>query len=169
MIAYRGQAQRQTVGEGSTRRQSRFWVALPVAAIALVCLIATAGDGYPARAALVAPVAARISDIPSHARTYRASLITSADPIELGRPLAVTLEIRTAANAPVEGALLTVESWMPDDETAGVARPWAIAELGGGLYRVDGIRFDSRGWWNVRLRISTTAATDSLAFNLVLR
>jgi hypothetical protein len=134
-----------------------------------LCLIASADDGFPARAAWVTPVAARLSDIPSHNRVYRASLITSADPIELSRPLTVTVEIRTAANAPVEGALLALESWMPDDETMRVAHPRGIAELGRGVYRVDGLRFDSRGWWNLRLRISAAGVTDSLAFNVDLR
>ena len=96
-------------------------------------------------------------------------MITSSDPIELARPLTLTVEVRTAADAPVEGALLALESWMPDNENVSVARPRAIAELGRGFYRVEGIRFDSRGWWNVRLRISTPGVTDSLAFNLVLR
>jgi hypothetical protein len=79
------------------------------------------------------------------------------------------VEIRTAANAPVEGALLALESWMPDDETMSVAHPRGIAELGRGVYRVDGLRFDSRGWWNLRLRISAAGVTDSLAFNVDLR
>ena len=149
--------------------RARFSLAATGAAIALLCLIATADDGFTARAAWVTPVAASVSDIPSHSRAYRASMITSSDPIELARLLTLTVEVRTATDAPVEGASLALESWMPDDENVSVARPRAIAELGRGFYRVEGIRFDSRGWWNVRLRISTADVTDSLAFNLVLR
>jgi hypothetical protein len=57
---------------------------------------------------------------------------------------------------------------MPDDETMSVARPRAIAEIGAGFYRVEGLRFDSRGWWNLKLQISAEGMTDSLAFNVVL-
>ena len=149
--------------------RARFSLAATAAAIALLFLIGSADDGFTARAAWVTPVAARLSDIPSHHRVYWASMITSPDPIELKRPLTFTVEIRTAADAPVEGALLALESWMPDDEKVSIARPRAVAELGGGFYRVEGLRFDSRGWWNLRLQIAAAGMTDSLAFNLVLR
>lgn len=137
-------------------------------ALGAVWLIASATESVAARPAFVTPTAAMLADIPSHDRAYRASLIPSPGPIGWDRPLAWTVEIRTAAGAPVTGAALALESWMPDDERPSAERPRETAELGAGRYRIEGLRFDRRGWWNVRLRVSDAGVTDSLAFNLVL-
>jgi hypothetical protein len=169
MLAYQAQPQRRRVADSSRVRRAQFSLAATAVAIALLCLIFSAEYGFPARAAWVTPVAASLSDIPSHNGVYRASIIGSPNLMELGRPVALTVEIRTVADAPVEGALLELESRMPDDESVSVARSPAIQEIGGGLYRVEGLRFHSRGWWNLKLQISTRGMTDSLAFNLVLR
>jgi hypothetical protein len=115
-----------------------------------------------------APPLALLTDVPSHNGAYRASMTPSSGAIRGNYSLTWTLDIRTAAGAPVESASLALEGWMPDNETAGVIRPRTPAGLGDGRYRVEGLRFDSRGWWNVRLRISAAGVTDSLAFNLVL-
>jgi len=40
----------------------------------------------------------------------------------------------------------------------------ALEDRALGHYRVDGLRFDRRGWWNVRLNIAVPGGTDSLAF-----
>ena len=169
MPRYSKHAQRQRTPHRSTRRRSQFSFTITGTAIALLCLIASANDGFTARAASVAPALAVLSDVPSHNRVYRASMIPSPDPIERNRSLTWTVEVRTGADTPVEGALLMLESWMPDDRTVSVARPSAIADVGGGFYRIEGLRLDSPGWWNLRLQISAAGTTDSLAFNLVLR
>jgi hypothetical protein len=134
-----------------------------------VGLFATADVGFTARAALVTPVAAHLSDVPSHNRAYRASLLIPPAPIELDRPLTWTVEIRTADNAPVESASLALESWMPNETQAPVAQARAIAALGHGAYRIEGLRLNARGWWNLKLRISAAGVTDSLAFNMILQ
>ena len=108
----------------------------------------------------------RIADVPSHNERYVASLVPSSTPPHLGQPLELTLVIRNAAGISQEHASLLVESWMPDDSASG-SRSYATRELGAGRYRVEGLRFDRQGWWNVRLRVAAAGATDSLAFNLV--
>ena len=167
MRAYDQPVQRHHLGD--TRRRVQLSFVAIGAAIALLSLIGSADEGFPARAPSVTPVVARLTDIPSHNGGYRASLITPSDTIELDRPQTLTVQIRTATGAPVEGALLALESWMPNDESVRVARPRAIAELGGGVYRAEGLPFGARGWWNLRLQIASAGVTDSLAFNLVLR
>lgn len=169
MVAYQASTQRKRVADTSALRRRVVSLIVTGVVIALFGLFASAEDGFTARAGWVTPVAASLSDIPSHNGSYRASIIGLPEPIELGRSLALTVEIRTAADAPVEGAVLALESWMPDDETVSVARSGAIQEVGGGLYRVEGLRFASRGWWNLRVQISTARLTDSLAFNVVLK
>ena len=115
----------------------------------------------------VKPTLTRLANIPSHNRVYRASLLPTAGAVLLHRDLRWPVEVRTAAGQFVEGAALDVECWMPDEPTVPTVRPRAVAVTGGG-YRIEGLRFDRRGWWNVRLRINSPAGTDSLAFNIVL-
>jgi hypothetical protein len=155
------------MSQQSRQRKTCRWVRRS-ALSAAIFLIAGATAGVAARPSSVAPAVALLSDIPSHDRAYRASMIASPDAIALDRRLTWTVEVRTASGAPVQGAALALESWMPDDSTAGMAHPRATWELGGGRYRVEGLRLNRRGWWNVKLRISSAAGTDSLAFNLVL-
>jgi hypothetical protein len=179
MIRYSIDGKRTAPGR-ARRRMPASAVAVAVGvAVASLWLVASAEDGSAARGAPLATAAppataapavvARLADISSHDGLYRATMVLPPGPIGRDRPLASTLEVRTARGAPVEGAALALESWMPDDTTVVAPRPRATAELGGGRYRIEGLRFDREGWWNVRLRISGAAGTDSLAFNLVLR
>jgi len=158
---------------GRSRQARRQWafisVATIVVAVASMWLITTSAEGSVSHPRFTTPVAfARLADIPSHNRLYRATMIPSPDPIALDRTLSWTVEVRTAAGTPVEGAVLELESWMPDSEGVSAPRPRVTANEGAGRYRIDGLRFDRRGWWNVKLRISAPAGTDSLAFNLIL-
>lgn len=118
------------------------------------------------RSATSAPVFTRLENIPSHNGSYRASLVPSTTPPRSGVPLDWSLTVTTAAGAPVTGAAISLDSWMPDDEAGGTRR-YVTRELGNGRYRVEGLRFDGPGWWNVRLTVAARATTDSLAFNLV--
>lgn len=169
MIGYQARTERTRPFDRTTRQRMKVSLVTTSVAIAALLLIASADDGFPARRASLTPVVATFSNVPSHNGAYRASMIPSPHAIEPNIPLVWTVEIRTAAGLPVEGASLALESWMPDDESVSVTRPRTTAELGGGRYRVAGLRFGGRGWWNVRLRVSGAGVTDSLAFNLVLR
>ena len=109
----------------------------------------------------------RRSSVPSHNGVYRASLISQSDERRGRDAGAWTVEVRTASGTPVEHATLAVESWMPDHERSAAAAARVTGSLGDGRYRVEGLRLDARGWWNVRLTVAAPAGTDSLAFNVV--
>ena len=169
MIGYQARKQGKRAFDRTTRQRMRVSLVATSAAIAALLVITSADDGFPARRAPLTPVVATLSNVPSHNGVYLASMIPSPDAIDPDTLLTWTVDIRTAVGLPVEGASLAVGSWMPVDESVGAARPRTTAELGGGRYRVAGLRFGGRGWWNVRLRVSGAGGTDSLAFNLVLR
>ena len=103
----------------------------------------------------------KLSNIPSHNGVYRASTTASANS-------QWTIEIQTASGMRVPNASLTLESWMPDDARIVAGHP-RVSELAEGRYRVDGLRLDRPGWWNIKLAISAASGTDSLAFNVVRR
>ena len=46
--------------------------------------------------------------------------------------------------------------------------PQATDYLGGGQYRIDGIKFSMTGWWTLHFNISAKAGSDSVTFNVVL-
>jgi len=42
------------------------------------------------------------------------------------------------------------------------------ADLGGGTYQVEGMRFQMGGWWNVTFTIEADGVQDSVTFHLKL-
>jgi hypothetical protein len=104
----------------------------------------------------------------SHDGLYRAGVVHRAGALRPGSAQSWTVRITDAAGAPVLGARLQASAWMPAAGKRSDALPLSAAELGGGRYRIDGLRLSAGGWWNVPVRISANGRTDSLAFNLVL-
>ena len=136
--------------------------------VAIASLIAIPSDRASARSTRASTAEfSRLADIPSHNGVYRASLVSSSDAAGQLESRVWTIAVETAIGAPVVDATLALETWMPDDDAAHATRPRVTGYLGDGRYRVEGVRFDQRGWWNVRLEIVAPGGTDSLAFNLV--
>jgi hypothetical protein len=102
---------------------------------------------------------AALLDIPSHNGRYRASMSPSQG--------GWTVQVRTPDGAVVDGALLALEGWMPDDSSVAPVRATKVESRGGGRYRVARMELDRAGWWNVRVQIASARGTDSLAFNFI--
>ena len=104
-------------------------------------------------------VPAQLDNVPSHNRLYRASL----------RPFGNewTLRLETSNHEPVSGATLVMHPWMPEAPTVNAHRPLVIADRDG-VYRVEGLRLDRPGWWNMKLEVTSAGKTDSLAFNIIM-
>jgi hypothetical protein len=108
---------------------------------------------------------AQVNNVPSHNRHYRASLrpeLTAAGQIADWRVLIETPDGKVPASPTV-----VMQSWMPEAPSVVGDQPTAFY-LGDGVFRVDGLRFDRAGWWNVSVTISNVGVTDSLAFNLIV-
>jgi hypothetical protein len=167
--------QSKPIDAGARRWRTRLSAASVVVAVvvAAVWLMVNAPDGAAARSDSVAidsgsgATFSRLSDIPSHNGAYRASMILARHDVSRNRATSWTVEVRTASGAPVGDAALSLESWMPDDDRVGTVWPRVTSYVGDGRYRIEGLRFDRHGWWNVRLQISAAGGTDSLAFNLI--
>jgi hypothetical protein len=142
----------------------RLWI--PLTALALIVTAFTwarpRAMEISGPAVLKRAVVARVTDIPSHNRLYRASLALTSDSIW-------TLQLRSITGAPITNAAVAMDAWMPDAEQHAHIAPTASEYLGAGAYRVRRLAFDRTGWWNVRVQVSAAGRTDSLAFNLVLR
>ena len=109
---------------------------------------------------------AQLDNVPSHNRRYRASLLpsqyaTDRDGIEW------KLRLETSDREPISSASLVMQAWMPEAPAVNEHQPRVIADGGVG-YRIEGLRLDRPGWWNLKLRVTHARITDSLAFNLIL-
>lgn len=78
------------------------------------------------------------------------------------------LTLKTASGAPVENAAIDVSGGMPKHMHGLPTSPQATDYLGEGQYRIEGLKFTTSGWWQLRVAISAAAGSDTVAFNVVL-
>ncbi len=78
------------------------------------------------------------------------------------------LHIETADGKPLEGAEILVDGGMPQHGHGLPTRPEVTADLGGGDYRVEGMKFQMPGYWEVRFNIRADGQADAVTFNLIL-
>ena len=76
--------------------------------------------------------------------------------------------LKTAAGAPVEYAAIDISGGMPQHNQGLPTSPQATDYLGQGRYRIEGLKFTTGGWWQLRLAISAAAGSDTAVFNVVL-
>jgi hypothetical protein len=76
------------------------------------------------------------------------------------------LTIKDPAGTPVNDAMVTVVGDMPEHGHGLPTQP-EITKIGaGGLYRIDGMKFQMPGWWVVTISIMANGVHDSVSFNL---
>ena len=109
---------------------------------------------------------AQLDNVPSHNRLYRASLRPSQNTTN-GDGIEWKLRLEKSDREPVSGASLVMQAWMPEEPALKEYRARAIAD-GDGVYRIEGLRLDRPGWWNLKLRVTHAGMTDSLAFNIIM-
>ncbi|MFZ1681293.1 MAG: FixH family protein [Rhizobiaceae bacterium] len=76
--------------------------------------------------------------------------------------------VSLADGTAVEGATIAVDGGMPQHGHGLPTAPKVTADLGGGRYRIEGVRFNMGGWWVFRLAIEADGKSDTVEFNLVL-
>lgn len=80
--------------------------------------------------------------------------IPSGSP-EINRMHSWILHIETADGATVEGAKVVVEGGMPKHDHGLPTKPRVTEELGDGDYKLEGMRFHMRGYWEISVTIAT--------------
>lgn len=99
---------------------------------------------------------------------YVGTLEPGSAPIPVGTMQSWTVSVTTPDGQPVEHAALSIDGGMPQHGHGLPTEPRVTEELGGGRYRIDGMKFNMPGWWTITLEISGAAGTDSATFNLTL-
>ncbi|HJQ39953.1 MAG TPA: FixH family protein [Thermoanaerobaculia bacterium] len=80
----------------------------------------------------------------------------------------IEVTLKDAKGQTVDGAAITVDGGMPQHGHGLPTRPRVTKALGGGVYVIEGVRFNMGGWWEFKLAIGGTAGTDTVTFNLSL-
>ena len=138
----------------------------------LLPLLLMTGCGAPAGEPGDNAPAANLDDsttVTSEKGIFRATYRSDLDPVAINELHAWTLHVETAEGAPVEDATITVQGDMPEHRHGMATQPQVTQHLGGGDYRVEGMRFQMGGWWTVTFAISAGDQQDTVTFNLQLR
>ncbi|HNP36225.1 MAG TPA: FixH family protein [Woeseiaceae bacterium] len=150
---------------GNVRHRHRF---LATMLGSIIVLIATVG--YTASSHNISrPASKEFGQGPrvSLGRNYMATL-EAAQPLRLRKMQTVRVRIEDVAGHPVDGAGITIDGGMPQHGHGLPTRPRVTRNLGGGIYEIEGVRFNMGGWWQFKLAISGPAGDDSVTFNLDL-
>jgi hypothetical protein len=99
---------------------------------------------------------------------YIGKLEPSASPIPVGTIQTWIVAVTTRDGQPLEHAGLSIDGGMPQHGHGLPTEPQVTEELGGGRYKVEGMKFNMPGWWTITLEVSSSAGTDSATFNLTL-
>ncbi len=99
---------------------------------------------------------------------YRAEIRPDGDSIPQRKLHRWYLTVTTADGAPVDSAAITVDGGMPQHGHGLPSVPKVTRPLGDGRHLVEGMKFNMRGWWVLKVRVAARAGTDSVTFNLDL-
>jgi hypothetical protein len=105
---------------------------------------------------------------PTEHGLYVGTLEPGVSPIPVGTMQTWTVGVTTPDGTPLEHAELSIDGGMPQHGHGLPTEPQVTEELGGGRYKVEGMKFNMSGWWTIRLEVTGPAGTDSATFNLTL-
>jgi hypothetical protein len=100
-------------------------------------------------------------------KVYTATL-QPREPLRVRRLQSVPVMITDAQGRPVEQAAITIDGGMPEHGHGLPTQPRVKHALGGGMYEIEGVRFNMGGWWELKLAIDAAAGADTVTFNLSL-
>ncbi len=106
----------------------------------------------------------------SEAGLYRGTIRPQGDSIPQGRLQRWTLHLETAGRTAVavDSATIVVDGGMPQHGHGLPTKPVVTRHTGNGDHIVEGLKFNMRGWWVVKFRVTSASGTDVLVFNLEL-
>ena len=141
---------------------------LPFALLALLLLL-LAACGAPAT-----PVVSPAIATPDLATTrttdqgrFVAAYTSDLQPPAINKVHGWTLDITTPDGSPVNGAEIAVEGGMPV-HNHGLPTTPQVSAAGDGRYRVEGIKYQMPGEWDVTVRVDAGGVHDEVTFHLLL-
>jgi putative intracellular protease/amidase len=102
------------------------------------------------------------------ARQVYAATLQPRQPLRVRHLQTVPVLVTDASGRPIEGLSISVDGGMPEHGHGLPTQPRVRRDLGGGVYEIEGLRFNMGGWWTLKLAIDSPAGADSVTFNLSL-
>ena len=99
---------------------------------------------------------------------YRFTLFSTEAPIPLQRIHNWTVHVETKDGQPVEDARVFVFGGMPMHRHGFPTKPRVKKYLGNGDYKVEGIKFNMPGHWQMRFNISHKGKSDRVVYDIHL-
>lgn len=96
------------------------------------------------------------------------AVLEPAEPLRTRKLQTIQVAVRDANGRAVDGATITVDGGMPEHGHGLPTRPRVTRTVGGGVYVIEGVRFNMGGWWEFKLAIADQSGTDTVTFNLAL-
>lgn len=102
----------------------------------------------------------------STAGLFSVTFKSKSEPVPVNVIHSWLLTVKTADGEPVTDAEIKVSGNMPEHGHGMPTRPMVTENLGGGVYLVEGMKFQMPGWWVVNFRIRSGEKDDTVDFNL---
>lgn len=100
--------------------------------------------------------------------TFLVTYTAPAGAPEINRIHSWILHVESADGVPVENAKIEVSGGMPEHDHGLPTHPRITEELGNGDYRLDGIRFHMRGYWEITVTVITEQGSSVVVIPLQL-
>jgi len=97
---------------------------------------------------------------------FRVTFESELEPIVINRIHAWTFKVTAPDGNPISGAQITVTGGMPDHNHGLPTNPRMTAELGDGIYRLEGFRFHMNGNWELFVTIDVDGRRDTVVIPL---
>ena len=105
---------------------------------------------------------------PAQAGEFVVTYTTPDGPPEINRMHSWILYVESDSGEPIEGADIEVDGGMPAHDHGLPTQPRVTADLGGGYYRLDGVRFHMSGYWEMFVTIRSDESEDTVVIPLTL-
>jgi len=101
-------------------------------------------------------------------KRFVVALQPPATPAAINQIHSWKIKLTSPAGLPVAHAHIAVDGGMPQHGHGLPTQPQVTQEIGDGLYLLEGMKFSMTGWWEIKLAIQTTEASDKVTFNTVV-
>ncbi len=101
-------------------------------------------------------------------KKFVVALQPPATPAAINQIHAWKIKLTSPAGLPVAHAHIAIDGGMPQHGHGLPTQPQVTQELGDGVYLLEGMKFSMTGWWEIKLAIQTTEASDKVTFNTVV-
>jgi YtkA-like protein len=95
-------------------------------------------------------------------------LAPETGPVEIGVFQTWIVELRERNGAPVTGADVALAGGMPGHGHGLPTQPRVTEDLGGGRYRIEGVKLNMVGAWVIEVFVQSSAGRDRLRFDLAI-